>query len=346
LVNSFIITDKSSNNLIARNNSKKDISDDVTVADINKDRKSLAPAIPQRNKLSIQNNLVVGLSMQDQLNNMILNHGPASDSAMMTSSKSTRKIIGKGWVMGVSVNYNFPVSNQEMSTVNANGTNNTLIDFLPSVYARYHFNQKLHIESSFQFSSPQYISNHKLAAVYKDVNPNKKEENAIWLNKLYYVNLPVSVHYKVLPNMTIGSGIQYSYLRRSIMADEIAIWEKQGAGWAKTATEKTIAVKSNSAVKKEKANNGNGGNGGPTPTPQAPLTRIDTVAQTLQSSDLRLVFDVNYSLKRLNMGLRYQFGLNNYINTKSGSYVLPVKDRNQALQLYMRYDIFDKRKKK
>lgn len=393
LLNSFTTIDQSSNDRIVKNNSDKDASNkDVNVAynkDVNvhyfdKLRNTPAVMLPERSNLSTRKYDVVGQSRKDQLNHLNLlsvTSSNTNDSALVVASKVAGKNKGKGWVVGAAVNYNFPVSNQEMSTVNMNGKNNTLIDFLPSVYAQYHFNQKLHIESSFQFTSPQYISNHKLAAVFKDLDPAKKEENAIWLNKLYYLNLPVSVHYKVLPNLTVGTGIQYSYLRRSIMADEIAIWEKQGTDWIKTSSETSIKVKSNSEVKKEKANNGNGnggngngngnggngngngnggngngngngngGNGGsnppPPPTPPVPMPRIDTVAQTLRSSDLRLLFDVNYSLKRLNMGIRYQFGLNNYINTKSGGYVLPVKDRNQALQLYMRYDIFDKRKKK
>jgi hypothetical protein len=267
-------------------------------------------------------------------------HNSDSIAATETASK-TRKNIGKGWVMGMSIGYNLPVSNQEMSTVNMNGNRNTLIDFLPSVYAQYHFNKKWYVESSFQFSSPQYISNHKLASVTKEINPNRKEENAVWLNKLYYLNLPVSLHYKVLPRLTVGSGIQYSYLRRSIFADETAVWEKEGANWRKSSSEKSIAVKSNAAVKKEKANANRPG-GSTTPVP---LTIVDTAAQNLKSSDLRFLVDVNYNLKRLNMGISFQVGLNNYINSKSGNYVLPVKDRNQALRLYLRYDILDKRKK-
>src|SRR5699024_1076505 len=96
----------------------------------------------------------------------------------------------KGWVAGASINYNLPVSNQEMSTVNINGKKNTLIDFLPSLYVQYHFNKQWHVESGFQFSSPQYISNHKLSSQVSMVNAGKRQENALWLNKLYYLNVP------------------------------------------------------------------------------------------------------------------------------------------------------------
>jgi hypothetical protein len=264
----------------------------------------------------------------------------AKDSlAIKTVKGSVKK---KGWVVGASLNYNLPVSNQEMSTVSINGKKNALIDFLPSLYAQYHLNQKWYIESSFEFSSPQYTSIHKLASEKKYPNPNYCNETAIWLNKLYYLNLPFSVHFRPLPNLNIGTGIQYSYLRRSLFEDEAATWEKSSSGWAKTSSVKNIKVKTNTPAK-TKSNNGRGTptNPGSTTTP----TKIDTVAQTLRSSDWRMLFDVNYSWKRINMGCRFNFGLNNYINTKSGNTILPVKDKNQAFQLYLRYDIFDKRKK-
>jgi len=322
------------------------------------------------------------LKSSDQLNKATVF---AKDSAA-TKQVTPPKI--KGWVAGASINYNLPVSDQEMSTVNINGKKNMLIDFLPSLYVQYHVNQKWHLESSFEFSSPQYISSLKLSSEKNYLNSDKCEEKAIWLNKLYYLNIPVSVHFQPLPDLTIGTGIQYSYLKRSIFNDEMATWEKGPAGWTKTASVQNIKVRSNSSGKVSSnngnigsngnggngnsgtgnggGNNGNGGNGNGngnnggsgnngnnngngsgSGTGAAALlpTRLDTVAQTLRSSDWRLLFDVNYRWRRINAGLRFNFGLDNYINTKTGSGVLAVKDRNQALQLYLRFDILDRRKK-
>ncbi|HWJ29106.1 MAG TPA: hypothetical protein VNS32_21370, partial [Flavisolibacter sp.] len=87
---------------------------------------------------------------------------PVNDT--LSSKKTKPSTKDKGWVAGASINYNLPVSSQEMSTVNMNGKKNTLIDFLPSIYVQYHFNRRWHLESSFQFSSPQYISSQKLAS--------------------------------------------------------------------------------------------------------------------------------------------------------------------------------------
>lgn len=378
-------------------------------------------------------NIPANLHIEDIRKNLFVNIDEANALKLVppTDGRSVKKINHltkiKGWVTGISVNYNLPVSNQEMSTVSIKGERNTLIDFVPSVYLRYHFNEKWHIESAFQFSSPQYTSAHKLASEFKTIDPNKKEENAIWLNKLYYLNVPVSVHFSPLPHLTVGTGIQYSHLRRSLFEEEVASWENGPDGWKKVSSLKNIQVKSNNAVKKDKQNNGNGngngngnngngnggngngngnsgngngngnsgngngngnsgngngngnggngngnggngngngnggnggnGNGGNgngngnsggnsgNPGITAPLTRVDTVAQTLRSSDWRLLFDVNYNWRRINVGCRFNFGLNNYINTRSGNSILPVKDRNQALNFYLRYDIFRKLKK-
>ncbi len=240
----------------------------------------------------------------------------------------------KGLVIGASVNYNLPLSRQEMSTVNINGKKNSLVDLLPSLYVQYHFNENWYAETEFQFSSPQYTPFHKLASVYKNTGAEKKEENAVWLNKLYYLNVPVTLHFKVLPGLSVGTGVQYSYLKRSLFTNEIALWENTPNGWEKTSSEKN--VKSNTSGQKAKSNNGTGSSVSP--------TLVDTVAQSLRSSDWRTSVDVNYNWKRFNAGFRYNIGLNNYINTKSGSNVLPVKDRNQAFQLYLRFNVFDKRK--
>jgi hypothetical protein len=256
----------------------------------------------------------------------------------------------KGWVAGLLMSYNLPVSNQEMSTVSINGRRNKLIDYLPAVYAQYHFNKKWYLQAEFQFNSPQYTPDLTLSSNMKQVSPTKKEENIVNLNKLYYLNIPVSVYYSPLRNLHIGSGVQYSYLQRSLYTEELVTWEKISNTWEKTKTEKNIVALSNlTKEKKTVTNNGNGvsingnGNGGTSPATATPVTMVDTAATSLKSNDWRLLVDVNYDLKRFNVGLRYNQGLNNYINTKAGNNT-PVQDKNKSFQVYVRYNLFDKRK--
>jgi hypothetical protein len=263
----------------------------------------------------------------------------------------------KGWVAGLLMSYNLPVSDQEMSTVSINGRRNKLIDYLPAAYVQYHFNKKWYLQGEFQFNSPQYTPDLTLSSKKKQISSTKKEENNLNLNKLYYLNIPFSVYYSPLRNLHIGAGVQYSYLQRSLYTEELVIWEKNGNTWEKTKTEKNVVALSNSTKeKKTVTNNGNGvsiggngngngnGNSGGSPAAAIPATMVDTVATSLRSNDWRVLVDVNYDLKRFNVGVRYNQGLNNYINTKAGNNNTPVQDKNKSFQVYARYNLFDKRK--
>jgi len=55
--------------------------------------------------------------------------------------------------------------------------------------------------------------------------------------------------------------------------------------------------------------------------------------------------EVNYQYHRLNTGVRFNMGLDKYINTQSGNIHYNIPDRNKSFMLYLRYDIIDTRKK-
>ncbi len=249
-------------------------------------------------------------------------------SALAVKSNSPKKL--GPFIAGISINYNIPVSGQEMSTVNSNGRNNTLIDYLPSIHAQYFFGRKWYVQTEFQYSSPQYIHQVNMGSKFTMINPNKKEEETASLNKLYYLSVPISIHYITKPGLSVGTGLQYSYLRSSIIHTEVSTWEKSNNSWSKTNTNRQIHVKSNPGREKKK----NGSN------PTTTLTQVDTLAQNLHSSDWRILVDLNYRRKNITTGVRFNAGLNNYINVRTGGANTTIRDKNQALQLYIRYDLF------
>jgi len=91
-----------------------------------------------------------------------------------------------GFTAGLSINMNVPVSSQEMSRTSMTGEKSSALDYLPSVYAGYHFNDKWSIEGEFQFVSPQYTPQHTLSSKWSDVTAIHYKEQIISLNKLYY----------------------------------------------------------------------------------------------------------------------------------------------------------------
>jgi hypothetical protein len=195
-----------------------------------------------------------------------LSFHPLNDKKSSVFQKKT------GWVLGAAIHYNAPMSNQEMSTININGKKNTLVDFIPSVFAQYHLNNKWYVETGFQFSSPQYTPDLKLFSSCVDVAVGKRKESAVWLNKLYYMSVPLSVHFKPFNRFSVGAGIQYSFLKRSLLMDEHAGWQEDNNGqWQKTYS--TVIVKSQKIKSKGNSNSNN----------TSPATGMETVTETVMA---------------------------------------------------------------
>ena len=248
--------------------------------------------------------------------------------------------FAKKFIVGGAVNINMPLSSQEMSTVSLNGGKNKLVDYLPSVYMQYHFAPRFFVQSEFQAITPQYTPKLTLSSTTTPMGPNRKQVHSVQLSKLYYMNLPVSLHYRVLPNLYAGAGIQYAYLTRSMLVEENSTWQNGTNGWEmKTSTSK-LHVKKNPEKEKEKFKTQSNPNN---PTPVVP-TPVDIVAQEFKSNDLRFTYDLNYYRRRFNAGIRMNIGINNYIDTEVSGTNIPVRDRNRSFQLYIRYNIWERKR--
>lgn len=252
-----------------------------------------------------------------------------------------RFAFSKKFVVGAAVHMNLPVSSQEMSTVSMNGGNNKLFDYMPSVYGQYHFAPKFFVQSEFQFITPQHTPKLTLSSTTTEIGPSRKQVQSIVLNKFYYMNLPVSLHYKVLPNLYTGVGIQYSYLTRSMLMEENSTWQNGTDGWEMKTSNAKLHVKKNPKKEKEKFKTPTDPtNPGPRPVP----TSVDVVAQKFKSNDWRFTYDLNYYRRRFNAGIRMNIGINNYIDTEVSGTNVPVRDRNKSFQLYVRYNIWQRKK--
>jgi hypothetical protein len=250
----------------------------------------------------------------------------------------------KNLVAGLSMNANIPLGNQHSSSISPSGTDSRLYDFLPSVHVQYHLNRNWYLAGELQFMSPQFTPQSKLYRKTYHVYTNKFNEFSVALNKLYYVNLPVSVHYRVRKDFYVGAGLQYSYLTRSVLMEEEAVYQRNDGRWKQTSSKKTVKVKGN--PNKEKARNGNNGGTG-TPGQVAPFA-ADTIAQSFRNSDWRLLVDANYQYRRFSAGLRFNMGLTPYLKTELTGVggVKELNERNQSFQLYLRYNLLDRRRKK
>lgn len=143
-------------------------------------------------------------------------------------------------------------------------------------------------------------------------------------------------------------GLQYSYLKHSILMGEQSLFENGPNGWVMTQQTRTLYIKSNTnrGVINQNNRNRNRGNPNNNPGSTAALSPEDNAARSFKTTDWRLLADASYHLHHFILGIHYNIGLDNYINMQAGSYNGIIKDRNESLMIYLRYNLLDWRWKK
>jgi hypothetical protein len=222
-----------------------------------------------------------------------------------------------GWVFGVGLNQFFPIGGQRGSTYNSDGLTGTLTDYLPVPMIRYYINHKTYLQVEAQLNTPQAT---KKDLVFNSVShdttsiPGKNVETSATIQQLYYFNIPLSFHYAPTDDLNFGVGIQYSHLSNAIGNFDSTITSLTGPSSAVDAN----ATKS---------------------------FRGDTLYQRIKTNEFRFLIDASYTWKHFVVGLRYNQALTRFINVQlptGGS----TQSRNSSLQLYVRYILWDTRKKK
>ncbi len=221
-----------------------------------------------------------------------------------------------GWVIGVGLNQFFPIGGQSGSTYNSDGLTGTLSDYLPVPMIRYYLNEKLYLQLEAQLNTPQPT---KKNLVFNSPLPDTATVrgntivSSATIQQLYYFNIPLSLHYNYNDKLNAGVGVQFSHLSNAIGNFDSTITNNN-----------TTAVTDAKATKSFKG---------------------DTLFRRIKTNELRFLIDVNYTYKHFVLGLRYNQALSKFIDVQ-----LPTggttQARNSSLQLYLRYILWDTRKKK
>lgn len=252
---------------------------------------------------------------------------PADAERKLGLKKRPAVYVDKGVSFGLALNYPVAINGQRKNDLDINGKKAQWQDYIPSVYAQLHLNKKFYVQAEWAPIAAQYTPNYTLYRKTDQPNPDEKDEKVVKLNKLFYTNIPLSLHYNTgLKGLTVGAGIQYSQLKKVILQDQ-EYYHVIGPGyWTVNERKNEVAAKA-----PNKASDHNSGD------------VVDDVVKSFRRDDWRLLADVGYQHKALGGGLRYTRGLHYYINSNFTD--LPVKGRNESLQLYFRYNLFDTRKK-
>ncbi|HKP32046.1 MAG TPA: hypothetical protein VJT83_04945 [Chitinophagaceae bacterium] len=213
---------------------------------------------------------------------------------------------------GLALPKTFAVGGQQALGYGINGKTSTITDYLPVPYFQYHLNDKMFLQTELHFQSPQFTDRLLIYQKQNETSPTNRVEKSIFVEKLYYFNIPFNFYYSPIKNFYIGSGIQYSSLLSGLASFE----EKRYAG---------------STLENSKA--------------KVLRFKDDSVARKLSPSELRYQFDANYYVKRFTLGMRYNQAMKNFVNIQPGTVLPYTQGRNKSFLLYLRYNIWEERKK-
>lgn len=236
------------------------------------------------------------------------------DSVGKQAIKADSVEDAKGLLLAVGLNQFFPVGNQEKSNFNSSGTSGGIGDYIPVAVVRYYFHKWLYIQAEAQFNTPQYTRT--LLASQTNTTDTSK---SVFVKKLFYFNLPLSVHYSPFKNLFIGAGLQYSMLTNGV-----ALFQN-----AKPGAQSQVVLRPNDTL---------------LISAKVASFKNDPVYHELKTYEFRFLFDMNYQWKSFTLGFRYNQAFTNFINVHVSNTTI-TQAHNASLQLYLRYTIWDHRKK-
>lgn len=235
-------------------------------------------------------------------------------SVKIAPADSARKQTNRGFVIALGLNQFFAIGTQQASSFNSNGTSGVLADYIPVPAVRYHFNRKLYVQVEAQFNAPQYTGNILARQSPPDSSrPGPPSQRSVYIKKLFYFNLPFSVHYSPVKNFYLGTGLQFSQLKNAV-----GLFENKRIGSTAQDTSNTAKFQT--------------------------LKSDDSTYSLLKTNEWRFLIDANYQWNRFTLGLRYNQAFNYFINTRISNQEI-TQARNNSLQLYLRFAIWDGRKK-
>jgi hypothetical protein len=219
---------------------------------------------------------------------------------------------------GVWDGLNFAMGDQTVYRYTSSDGPDLLVDHLPGAYVRMYLGDRVYIDAGVRLYSPQYTRLQQIDSTGgpdTTYNPYQStfKDTVISLEKLYYTDIPLTVHYRVAAGLYLGGGLQYSRL------------------WDGAAVQRFDSRPFNGSSAVSSSGNWN-----------LDLKYDAGALARLRRSDWRVLLDVAYRWRRVTLDLRYQQSLTSYVRPGQGG----SSPRNSSLQLNLSYDIWRQRRKK
>jgi hypothetical protein len=212
---------------------------------------------------------------------------------------------------GIGINQFFPIYGQFYSGINPEGQKSNLADYTPIPMLRIYFSKKIYLEVESEFNAPQFVKN--------DLTVTKGTTNTISssviftardsakIQKLFYFDAPLSIHYSLFRNFYLGAGVQFSKLNN-------------GAGFVFNRNDSSINGHYTYIYTSESIGNLNS----------------SATYNEMKKNEWRFLIDINYQWKDLSLGIRFNQSISNFISS-------PAQEKNRAAVFYLRYTLWENR---
>ena len=237
-----------------------------------------------------------------------------------TAARSAKVPSGKGeriLAVGLWDGLNFAVDGQTVYRYTPSDGPDLLPDHLPGVYVRMYMGDRVYIDAGLRLYSPQYSRLQQIDSTGDTASISNTQvtikDTIVSIEKLYYTDIPLTIHYRVAGGLYLGAGLQYSRLWDAAAIQRFDSQASNGVG--------PVSVNGNFNLD---------------------LKYDPSALARLRRSDWRVLLDVTYRWQRLTLGLRYQQSLTSYVRPGQGG----SAPHNSALQLNLGYDLWRQRRKK
>ena len=213
---------------------------------------------------------------------------------------------------GIALHQQLPVAGQSFVPYNSLGRKGTLLDYIPSVYARLNRDDKWFVQIGFRYGAPQLVNKLLYSSKADTISIQKYNNTNTYLKKTFYHQLPISFNYFVSKNLSIGGGVVWNKFNGAVSSKDVVQVDRF--------TGDDTLLSSNEILNVRKADS------------------------NFQKSYFQASVEAQYKWKRFSFGANYSFGLQPYIK-----FDLPggatQEEKNKALQLFIRYELWKSKKK-
>jgi cytoskeletal protein RodZ len=214
---------------------------------------------------------------------------------------------------GLSLPQSVAIAGQQSPAYGVNAKPGKLSDYLPVPFFQYHLNNRFFLQTELQFQAPQFTDRLLISQSQHPIAPtNGLLERNVYVEKLYYFHIPFNVYFSPARNFYLGSGLQFSSLLSGVATYQD---NRYSNGTLENSSSRVQGFKD------------------------------DTVAAKLTPSEWRYQLEANYYLKRFTFGARYNQAFSQFVNLQPSPTLPFTQGRNQSFLFYLRYNIWEERKK-